>query len=156
MHCPVPGTGEDANPLLCTACCHPEAAADRGSPRARRAASACAQFAKKLEAKGERKSAEAAAAFKKLQEMQDRIRPQAERCRDKLRMLNKKQTLDLERWLLRYAQGVQALNEQSTQAFGACLRMEDRMLISQAGASRDAACPAHARASPRAHSPRWR
>lgn len=68
--------------------------------------------------------------------MQDRIRPQAERCKSKLQMLMKKQTMDLERWLLRYSNGMQALNAQSTQAFAACLRLEERMLISQAGAGR--------------------
>lgn len=102
----------------------------------RHAPLAAAQFAKKLEAKGERKSTETAAAFKKLQDMQARIRPQAERCKDKLTMLMQKQTLDLERWLLRYTQAMKGLNDQSTQALAACLKLEERMLISQAGARR--------------------
>lgn len=95
------------------------------------------QFAKKLEAKGQRKSAETAAAFKKLQDMQNRIRPQAERCKDKLTMLMQKQTMDLERWLLRHATAVKLLQEQSVTSLSACLRLQERMLISRSGAAAD-------------------
>jgi hypothetical protein len=65
--------------------------------------------------------------------MQSRIRPQAERCKDKLTMLMQKQTMDLERWLLRHATAVKLLQEQSVASLAACLELQERMLISRAG-----------------------
>ena len=69
--------------------------------------------ARKLEAKGERKAAEADAARAKLAAMTARIAPQAERVHSKLSLLVRKQEGDFDKWVAKMSKSERRLAEES-------------------------------------------
>jgi hypothetical protein len=69
--------------------------------------------ARKLEAKGERKAAEAEAARAKLAAMTARIAPQAERVHSKLSLLVRKQEGDFDKWVAKMSKSERRLAEEA-------------------------------------------
>jgi hypothetical protein len=69
--------------------------------------------ARKLEAKGDRKAAEAASARVKLTAMTARIAPQAERVHSKLSLLVRKQEGDFDKWVAKMSKSERKLSEET-------------------------------------------
>ena len=80
----------------------------------------------KLAAKGPRKAGETAAATAKLEQMQRRLEPLAQRVRSKLELLLEKQDVDAEKWVAKHASCERRLAQELTSAFSATLAFEAR------------------------------
>ena len=85
------------------------------------------QHAVKLQAKGDRKATEAAAAEAKLQRMLGRIAPAASRVQSKLQLLVQKQDCDLEKWAAKGSRGERKVCEEVAAAFALCLPLEAKV-----------------------------
>jgi len=80
----------------------------------------------KLAAKGARKAGEHAAATAKLEQMRQRMEPQAQRVASKLRLLLSKQDLDAEKWAAKHASCERKLAQDLATAFTATVPFEQR------------------------------